>query len=326
MDTEPLKDRMIAAVATLEARTDGELIALIREALVAAGTGTPIQELNEQYEVLFSELDSRMSTQGVEHNNHFDSLWDFHAYWKENKLDTYASRRAYVKSLYQQSGKSDPLWKGINSVIKDVAKSRFDSGHPADAVEAAFKEVNSRVKEHVRQSTGEELDGAKLMNLAFSPIKPIIILDDLETDSGKNIQQGYMQIFAGAMIGIRNPAAHANTEMEKDEAISLIHMASTLLNKFESATKNSSVNVYDEASSKEKRGLYVRIEDPENQSELIELRKILLNHAGDDPVILVLGPGKGSSAIKLPMKVAFSNSLETELVKLVDKKNVIVRE
>ncbi len=317
---------MISAIATLEARTDGELISLIREALIAAGTGTPIQELNEQYEVLFSELDNRMSAQGVEHDNHFDNLWDFHAYWKENNLDTYASRRLYVKSLYQKNGKSDPLWHGINTVIKDVAKSRFDSGHPADAVEAAFKEINSRIKEFVRQQTGEELDGAKLMNLAFSPSKPIIVLDDLETESGKNIQQGYMQIFAGSMIGIRNPAAHENTEMEKDEAISLIHLASNLLNKFESATKNIALNVYEEAPAKRTPGLYVRIEDPDNQSLLIGLRKIVLKHPGVNQVILVLGPGKGSSALKLPMKVAFSQSLTDELIELVGKKNVVVQE
>ncbi len=325
MESEPLKDRLIAAVATLETRTDGELISLIREALVAAGTGTPIEDLNEQYQVLYSELDSRLSAQGVEHDNHFDSLWDFHSYWKENGLDTYASRRSYVKSLYQKTTTSDPLWHGINPVIKDVAKSRFDSGHRADAVEAAFKEINSRIKEFVRQRTGEELDGASLMNHAFSPSKPIIILDDLETEDGRSIQQGYMQMFAGSMIGVRNPKAHANIEIEKEEAISWLHLASNLLNKFESATKNSQPAAYEEAPSKRKRGLYVLIENPDDQQKLLKLKEVVTKHAGDDPVILVLGAGK-RSAIKLLMKVAFSDALTKELVKAFGEKNVVTQQ
>lgn len=325
MESESLKDRLTNAVATLETRTDGELISLIRETLVAAGTGTPIQDLNEQYQVLYGELDNRLSAQGVEHDNHFDSLWDFHSYWKENSLDTYASRRSYVKSLYQKTSNSDPLWYGINPVIKDVAKSRFDSGHRADAVEAAFKEINSRIKEFVRQRTGEELDGASLMNHAFSPSKPIIVLDDLETEDGRSIQQGFMQMFAGSMIGVRNPKAHANIEIEKEEAISWLHLASNLLNKFENATKNSQPAVYEEADSKRKRGLYVLVEDPDNQSKLIKLREIVTKHAGDDPVILVLGTGK-RSAIKLPMKVAFSDALTKELTKVFSEKNVVTQE
>ncbi len=324
MELESLKDRLISAVATLETRTDGELISLIRETLVAAGTGTSIQELNEQYEVLYKELDSRLSTQGVEHDNHFDDLWDFHSYWKENGLDTYASRRSYIKSLYQKNSHTDPLWQGINPVIRDVAKSRFDSGHRADAVEAAFKEINSRVKEFVRQRTGEELDGAALMNHAFSPSKPIIILDDLETEDGKNIQQGYMQMFAGSMIGVRNPKAHANTEIEKEEAISWLHLASNLFNKFEFATKNLQPTVYEEAPSKRKRGLYVRIEDSDDQQKLLKLKDVVTKHAGDDPVILVLGTGK-RSAIKLPMKVAFSVALTKDLVAALGEENVVTQ-
>lgn len=325
MESESLKDRLIGAVATLETRTDGELISLIREALVAAGTGTPIQELEDQYKVLYGELDNRLSVQGVEHDNHFDSLWDFHSYWKENSLDTYATRRSYVKSLYQKNSNSDPLWHGINPTIKDVAKSRFDSGHRSDAVEAAFKEINSRIKEFVRQRTGAELDGAALMNHAFSPTKPIIILDDLETEDGKNIQQGYMQMFAGSMIGVRNPKAHANTEIEKDEAISWLHLASNLLNKFEYATKSQQPTIYEETPSKRKRGLYVRIENPDDQGRLIKLKEIVTKHAGDDPVILVLGTSN-RSALKLPMKVAFSSALTKELTAAIGKTNVVTQE
>ena len=46
----------------------------------------------------------------------------------------------------------------------------------ADAVEAAFKEVNTRVKGIYKNRTSIEKDGVKLMQSAFSPQNPIIKL------------------------------------------------------------------------------------------------------------------------------------------------------
>lgn len=37
---------------------------------------------------------------------------------------------------------------------------------------------------------------------------PVLALNDLRTESDENEQQGYMDIFAGCMTGIRNPRAH----------------------------------------------------------------------------------------------------------------------
>ncbi len=107
------------------------------------------------------------------------------------------------------------FWDTIHESIVRVAKNRFESGHYADAVESAFKEINKRVKEIVKSKTGEELDGAGLMFKAFPENNPVIVLDDLSTETGRNIQKGYMHIFAGAMMGIRNPKAHDNIEITK---------------------------------------------------------------------------------------------------------------
>jgi uncharacterized protein (TIGR02391 family) len=78
------------------------------------------------------------------------------------------------------------------------------------AFEAAFKEVNSFVKCFVIRRTGEEMGGAALMNKAFSPRNPLVVLDDLSTVSGRDIQLGNMHLYAGSMKGIRNPKAHGN--------------------------------------------------------------------------------------------------------------------
>ena len=62
------------------------------------------------------------------------------------------------------------------------------------------------------------------MNRAFSLKNPIIILDDLSTQTGKDIQIGYMQIFSGAMTGIRNPKAH-DTIKQEDKNRTLEYLA-----------------------------------------------------------------------------------------------------
>jgi uncharacterized protein (TIGR02391 family) len=114
-----------------------------------------------------------------------------------------------------------------------VAKSRFDSGHFADAVESALKEINASVKDIVKRKTGNELDGAPLMYAAFSPKNPIIVLDDLSTESGRNMQRGYMEIFAGAMIGIRNPKAHDNIHITENRAKHFLYLSSLLMQKID---------------------------------------------------------------------------------------------
>ena len=82
--------------------------------------------------------------------------------------------------------------------------------------------------------TGEELDGAGLMRKAFSPSNPIIRLADVEHKSGHDTQQGYMDIFAGVMTGIRNPKAHDNESITKEDALRKLIMISLLMYKIDS--------------------------------------------------------------------------------------------
>lgn len=125
------------------------------------------------------------------------------------------------------------IWDIIHPQIVSVAKSRFVTKHYADSVEAAMKEINLVVKKLYETKTGKELDGYSLMNTAFSVKNPEIKLSDLITQSDKDIQQGYMNIFAGAMMGIRNPKAHNNLIIDEKTAIHLIMLASLLMYKLD---------------------------------------------------------------------------------------------
>jgi uncharacterized protein (TIGR02391 family) len=71
------------------------------------------------------------------------------------------------------------------------------------------------------------------MTRAFSKDNPVFTLADTSTMDGKNVQQGYMNLFLGSTIGIRNPSAHGNEEMERIDAIHFLFLASLLLRKFD---------------------------------------------------------------------------------------------
>lgn len=127
----------------------------------------------------------------------------------------------------------DTFWDLLHPRVKAISKERFLNGHFADAVEAAYKEVNIVVKDIYKSQTGNEADGAGLMTSAFSVQDPVLVLGDLGTQNGRNIQLGYMKIFEGSIIGIRNPKAHQNLQTDRVKAIHLLYLASLLFTKID---------------------------------------------------------------------------------------------
>ena len=109
----------------------------------------------------------------------------------------------------------------------EVSRQLFTDGHYAMAVEKAFVCLNNRVKE---KSVLNDKDGADLMRMAFSANSPVLALNSFQSQSEKNEQQGYMEIFAGTMIGIRNPRVHEHTlEDEPEVALELLVLANHLM-------------------------------------------------------------------------------------------------
>lgn len=129
----------------------------------------------------------------------------------------------------------EKFWSLLHPAIVKVSKSRFLSCHYADSVESAFKEINKIGKNLLKRKTKQEKDGVNVFETLFSMNNPIIKLGDLKTESGRNIQQGYLQIFCGAVKGIRNPKAHANISIDKNNAIHLLFLASLLMGKIKKA-------------------------------------------------------------------------------------------
>ena len=129
------------------------------------------------------------------------------------------------------------FWSLLHPMVVKLARPRFQTGYYADAVEAAFKGLNSKVKELYRLEKGSELDGPDLMRKALRTDDPVIVLGDLATESGRNVQDGYSHIFAGAMQAIRNPSAHANTEIDSNRACHQLMLASLLFRQIDERRK-----------------------------------------------------------------------------------------
>ena len=125
------------------------------------------------------------------------------------------------------------FWEFLHPRISALARPRFEAGFFGDAVESSFKELNDAVKRIVRDADGRELDGANLMNTAFSPSKPVIKLTPLGTETERSEQLGYMQIMAGAMTGLRNPSAHGNLNPDSTKTLHLICLASLLIRRLD---------------------------------------------------------------------------------------------
>ena len=128
---------------------------------------------------------------------------------------------------------TDWFWQFVHPRIAALARKRFDAGFFGDAVETSYKEVNEVMRRIVKDATGKELDGAGLMTTALSPAGPIVTLNALQSESDRSEQQGYMQIFAGSMTGIRNPKAHGNLNPDSRKALHLIGLASLLMYKID---------------------------------------------------------------------------------------------
>jgi uncharacterized protein (TIGR02391 family) len=142
-----------------------------------------------------------------------------------------ARRLLAISNIETPPSPTQWFWQFVHPRVSALARPRFEAGFFGDAVEASFKEVNESVKRIVREVDGRDLDGASLMTTAFSPQNPLIRLTELVTETDRNIQQGFMQILAGSMIGIRNPKAHGNLNPDSTKALHLISLASLLMHK-----------------------------------------------------------------------------------------------
>lgn len=119
----------------------------------------------------------------------------------------------------------------IHSRVLSVSKELYLDGHYRAAILDAYIDLVDRVKQ---LSNEPDLDGTNLMQKAFSRNNPKIKISD-DTDE----QLGFMWLFSGAVMAIRNPKAHKITTItDPHRALEWLSYASVLhrvLDDFESS-------------------------------------------------------------------------------------------
>ena len=133
------------------------------------------------------------------------------------------------------SGQALRAYEGLDlhPGVEFAAGALYRDGHYASAIEDSVKALNGLV----RMRSGLEEDGVTLMQRAFSPKNPILKFNDLADDSDRDEQLGYMNMFSGAVSGLRNPRAHKLIQDDPERALEFIAFVSLLAKLLEGTKK-----------------------------------------------------------------------------------------
>jgi len=108
--------------------------------------------------------------------------------------------------------------KLINPKLWDKIESNYNAGKFTNAiVDSMFYLTNL-----LRERSDSDEDGLKLVGKIFKKENPLIQINKNETETEKNIQEGYAAIIRGLYQLIRNPRHHDETEDSKDDAIKIL--------------------------------------------------------------------------------------------------------
>lgn len=144
----------------------------------------------------------------------------------EDTLDTYYATQPTADITFS-------IIDFLHPAIVRSSYTQFRNGQYRDAVLNAIMAVY----ELIRKKVGSDKDGSELVGEALSPSNPKLIISNLDTESGRNEQKGYLQILQGTYVGIRNPKAHSlSTDLDKSKTAQYLVFASLLARRIDEAT------------------------------------------------------------------------------------------
>lgn len=117
-------------------------------------------------------------------------------------------------------------WEALlDPVIQASSYELWRKGHLREAVLNSMLAIMDLLRERTRLA----LDGDALITTSLSVARPLLVLSELTTESGRNDQVGFMQILQGAYRGIRNPKAHSlGHDLTPEKAAQYLIFASLL--------------------------------------------------------------------------------------------------
>lgn len=103
------------------------------------------------------------------------------------------------------------------------------STYEARNFSAAILDAIHFLSELIRERSGLEGDGVNLVGRAFGGKAPVLKVNNLNTESEKNVQAGIEQLLRGIYQAVRNPRSHGSHQDSEDDAIAIILFLNHLL-------------------------------------------------------------------------------------------------
>ena len=126
--------------------------------------------------------------------------------------------------------------RAIHSEVFKYCRSELIKDNYFHAVLEAAKSIAERI----RKMTGLNNDGSELFDKAFSVKYPLLALNNLQTDSEKSEQKGFVNLLKGIFGAFRNPHAHAPKvvwPLSEQDAIDLLTMVSYVHRKLDKSIR-----------------------------------------------------------------------------------------
>lgn len=132
--------------------------------------------------------------------------------------------RAAIYETRRGNGRMN-LRNPLEPLRENVQDHMYLDHYYFEAVFAAAKALVNFVKE---KSGKHDLDGAALMRTVFSRKDPILLVNDLASQTDEDEQEGLMHVFEGAVLALRNPGGHAFPQGTAQRALEYIQLLSLL--------------------------------------------------------------------------------------------------
>jgi uncharacterized protein (TIGR02391 family) len=126
----------------------------------------------------------------------------------------------------------------LHPEVQTASATYVRDGHTGVAVFEAIKALEERL----RTLSGTTLDGSKLVNSVLSEQSPQLVIADLNTETGRNTQNGVRMLAAGMVLALRNQGAHQKAAQLSDaETFEQLGLVSMLMRHLDNAKRPTSV-------------------------------------------------------------------------------------
>lgn len=170
---------------------------------------TGSKELKSTLEALASHLFTLMpevsGTSNLSRHISFNMKADYHDIIFNDLPIIESALASWAERLPQQATRHFGFEELLHSLIAKHCLPLYAGNHYRDAVWNAYLHLFAEI----RRRTSRQDDGSNLVEAVFSLKNPLLVLGDLNTETGRNQQKGFIQLLQGVYQAYRNPLAHS---------------------------------------------------------------------------------------------------------------------